>query len=260
MSKIVNISKAKKGNKAESFFLGFIFIVAVLCFLLLSPIFQIKKIQVEGVLRLSANSIIDYSNLHYGENIFRINKKEIAENIKKVAYIDEVKIRREWPNGIVIHVKESNPVAEVEFYGSKLMIDEKAKLLEVVTDDIPTNFPQLLGITLNEIVLGEKIHANEEEKLEDFLEVLKSAEENGILKNVTKIVENNGILLYLDEGDIVNLGDVENLPYKMLLLKEIAAKEETASYIDLHDLERKIIKPVWGLFDNSAAGGGTNEE
>ena len=70
MSKVVNISKAKKGKKAEGFFLGFIFMVAVLCFLLLSPVFQIKKIQVEGVLRLSSNSILEHSELHYGENIF----------------------------------------------------------------------------------------------------------------------------------------------------------------------------------------------
>jgi len=80
MSKVVNISKAKKGKKTEGFFLGLIFMVAVLCFLLLSPVFQIKKIQVEGVLRLSANSIVEHSELHYGENIFRIDKEEVIKN------------------------------------------------------------------------------------------------------------------------------------------------------------------------------------
>ena len=104
MSKVVNISKAKKGKKAEGFFLGFIFMVAVVCFLLLSPVFQIKKIQVEGVLRLSANSILEHSGLQYGENIFRIDKQEIVKNVKKVSYVDEVTIRRAWPNGVVIHV------------------------------------------------------------------------------------------------------------------------------------------------------------
>lgn len=259
MSKVVNISKAKKGKKAEGFFLGFIFMVAVLCFLLLSPVFQIKKIQVEGVLRLSANSIIEHSELHYGENIFRIDKEEIIKNVKKVSYVDEVSIHRVWPNGIIIHVTESEPIGEVEFYGSKLMIDENSKVLEVVTDDVPTNFPKLVGITLEEIVLGDIIHAKEQEKLEDFLEVLKSSKENDILKKVTKITEEDGILLHFEEGDVVNLGDAGNLPYKMSFLKEIIAKEETPSYIDLRS-ERVLVKPVWGMFDNSATGGVTNEE
>jgi len=39
----------------------------------------------------------------------------------------------------------------------------------VVTDDVPTNFPKITGVTVNEIVLGEIIPANEKEKLEDFL-------------------------------------------------------------------------------------------
>jgi len=260
MSKVVKISKAKNGNKGKSFFLGFIFIVGVICFLLLSPMFQIKQIMVEGVLRLSKNSIVDHSGLFYGQNILKIDKTAVIENVKKLSYVDNVTVRRVWPDGVKILVEESDPIAEIEFYGSKLMIDENAKLLEVVTDDVPTNFPKITGVTVNEIVLGEIIPANEKEKLEDFLQVLKISEENDILKQVTKIMEKDGILLYFENGHVANLGDAGNLEYKMLLLQEIIAKEETASYIDLHDLTRIVTKPVWGMFEETTAGGATVEE
>ena len=257
MSKIVNISKAKKKTKGKVFFLGFIFIVAVICFLLVSPVFQIKRIMVEGVLRLSKNTIVDNSGIYYGQNIWKIDKKAIEENIKKVSYVDSISIRRAWPDGIVLHVIESNPIAEVEFYGSKLMIDENAKLLEVVTDNVPTNFPNLTGITVNEIVLGEKICANESEKLEDFLEVLKILKENDMLEKVKKVTENEGILVHFENGHVVNFGDAGNLPYKLSVLTAILEKEETASYIDI---TKKVTKPVWGMFEETTSGGVTNEE
>ena len=257
MSKIVNISKAKKKTKSKGFFLGFIFIVAVICFLLVSPVFQIKRIMVEGVLRLSKNSIVDSSGLYYGQNIWRIDKKAIEDSIKRVSYVDSVSIRRAWPDGIVLHIVESDPIAELEFYGSKLMIDENAKLLEVVTDNVPTNFPSLVGFTVNEIVLGEKICANEGEKLEDFLEVLKMLKGNDMLEKVTKVTENEGILVHFENGHVANFGDAGNLPYKMSVLNAILEKEETASYIDI---TKKVTKPVWGMFDNSTAGGATSEE
>lgn len=257
MSKIVNISKAKKEKKNTGFFLGFIFVVAVICFLLVSPIFQVRRIMVEGVLRLSENTIIDSSGLFYGQNVWRINKNEIVENIKKIAYVDSVSVRRAWPDGIVLQVTESNPIAELEFYGSKLIIDENAKLLEVVTDNVPTHLPRLLGITVNEIVLGEIVSVNEKEKLEDFLEVLKILKENDMLKNVEKINESEGILVHFENGHVANFGDAGNLAYKLAVLNAIFEKEETASYIDI---TQKMTKPVWGMFDESTDGGVTNEE
>jgi len=68
-----------------------------------------------------------------------------------------------------------------------------------------------------------------------------------MLNDVVKLAENEGILVSFSIGHVVYFGDIDNLQYKIELLKGIWEKEENPAYIDLHNLETIITKPVWGM-------------
>lgn len=59
-------------------------------FFLLSPIFNIKNINVSGNSKISSEEILSLSQLRKDENIFKINKQDTREKVKQNAYIDTV--------------------------------------------------------------------------------------------------------------------------------------------------------------------------
>lgn len=249
MSKIVKITKAKKKSKNRIGFLGLLLVGAVVCFFLLSPIFAIDDIEVNGNITSTEKYIISSSGILYGENILKMNKFEAIEKINTIPVIEETTIKRKWPDKIIITVTEKEPIAETKFYGSKLLISEAGEVMNVITDDTQTNYPNLEGITVKDVTVGKELICAEKERLKKYLEVLKSLKENDMLNNVIKLTDDEGVLISFDVGHVAFLGDIDNLHYKISLIKEIWKKEENPSYIDLHNLEKIITKPVWGMLE-----------
>ena len=101
----------RKKRRIRNFlrFLTFIIlIVACSIFAFVSPIFNIKEISVENNDFLSKDTIISLSELSTGQNIFKINKNNIARKIETNAYVENVKIKRKLPNKIILEVTERN--------------------------------------------------------------------------------------------------------------------------------------------------------
>lgn len=251
MSNIVKITKAKKKSKSHAGFLGLILVALIICFFLVSPIFAIENIEVNGNKTVTSNYIISATDTLYGENILKMNKFNIIDKINALPSIEETDIKRKWPNTIVITVKEKEATAEVDFYGSKLLLSENGDVISVITDNLVTGLPVLEGITIKDVVTGEKVKCKEEEKLKKYLEVLKKLKENGMLNDVIKLSEKEGFLVHFDVGHVAFLGDTDNLPRKLEWLKGIWEKEENPAYIDLHNLDKVITKPVWGMLNEN---------
>lgn len=249
MSKVVKITKLKKKSKNHLGFLGLVLVILIFCFLLLSPIFEIENIEVIGNEKVTTNYIISATDNLYGENILKMNKFNVIDKITALPVIEEAYIKRKWPNTITITVKEKETVAELAFYGSKLLISEDGYVIKVITDDEETGLPVLEGIQIQEVITGEYVKCKEEEKLKKYLEVLKKLSENAILNDVTKLSENDGILVYFKVGHVAFLGDSDNLQRKIEWLKGIWEKEENPAYIDLHNLDKVITKPVLGMLN-----------
>lgn len=247
MSNVVKITKIKRKSKSHAGLLGLLLIVAIICFFLLSPIFAIENIEVKGNTNVTSNHIVSVSGITYKKNILQINKYDAVNKINALPIIKETTIRRSWPNTIIITVEEKTAVAEVKFYGSKLLISEDGDVIDVVTDGKESNCPLLEGITVQDVKTGEKLICKEEEKLKKYLEVLKKLKENDMLNGVVKLGEKDGFLVYFEIGHIAYLGDTDNLQRKMEWLKSVWQKESNPAYIDLHNLDKVMTKPVWGM-------------
>lgn len=250
MSNIVKITKAKKKSKSHVGFLGLLLFVAIVCFLLLSPIFAIDEIEVIGNNVSTNKYIISASGILYGQNILSINKFDAINNINNIPIVDHSSIERIWPNKIAITIVEKNAIADVLFYGSKLIISGDGIVIDIITDDTETNLPTLDGITIKDVVLGRKVLCVEEEKIKKYLEVLKKLEENDMLKSVIDVWDKDGIFVSFDIGHVIYFGDTDNLQHKIDWLRGILIKEGNPAYIDLHDLNKVITKPVWGMLDS----------
>ncbi|MBZ4644978.1 MAG: cell division protein FtsQ [Petroclostridium sp.] len=236
-----------KKRTSRKFFGLLLLLIGVLLISLFLPVFNIAAIDVKGNDRVSAQDIIDASGIEKGINIFRADLVKAKTNIRKIPYIDSVKISRVFPNSITITVVERKPVGYIPFMGSYIFIDQKGNVLEVVPEVKDKILPVIVGLKFNEFKLGEVIKVDEEKKLEIIVDCVREIINNKLLDQISHIdvhdVDN--IQLNVRKQIIVTLGDSQKIGYKMSFLKEILneLKNGEKGYIDLRNVDRVTFRP-----------------
>ena len=85
--------------------------------------FQVETVAVTGNSRYSQEEIIKATGIQTGDNLFRMNKYQIAHQVLQgLPSVEELTIRRALPSTIVITVKEWDAVARVEAPGTSAVV------------------------------------------------------------------------------------------------------------------------------------------
>ena len=225
--------KRRKRIKKIKFVLKIVILIAVIAggtaFALISPIFNIKDIQVINNSQVNSDTIVSLSGIKTGQNIFRFLKSKSIEKIKENPYIENIKIHRKLPSTIQIDVEERTPTYSIDYVGKSALINNQGYILEIVEDN------RGLPIILNSITAQEEISAGQRlkdedlEKLGDILKIMSSAKDNNLDTQVTNIdiKDKNNYSIYLEqEKKTIHLGDTSNLSNKMLYILAIIEQEK----------------------------------
>jgi len=226
-NKVIKEKKKKNFKIFKYIFITCAIAAAIICFLL-SPIFNLSEVKIIGNNKVSPETILSFSDVKIGENIFKINKFNIISKIKQNAYIEEVNIKRKLPTILEIDVKERVPTYMLEYVNSFAYINNQGYMLEISDDKI--NKPTIIGISTNpeDIKPGNRLAEADLLKLESVLKIMESATSNDMGELVTKIDISDKLnyKLYMEtEGKTVILGDTSDIATKMLHVKKIIEKE-----------------------------------
>ncbi len=218
--------KKKKNKSVLKTFLKLIvfvgLIIGIISFLMISPMFNIEEIQVSNNIKLSSDTYISLSGVKYGENIYRINKKQIIEKIKENAYVKNVKIVRMLPNKLKFEVEERVATYMIKLANSYMYIDNQGYMLEISKDKIKV--PILTGITTNmeDIKVNNRLCEEDLEKMNDVLEIYHVAETTDVAELITEIDisnKSNYKLVLESEKKNVYIGEADNLINKFDWIK-----------------------------------------
>lgn len=225
--------KRRKRIKKIKFVLKIVILIALIAggtaFALISPIFNIKDIQVINNIQVNSDTIVSLSGIKTGQNIFKFLKSKSIEKIKENPYIENIKIHRKLPSTIQIDVEERTPTYSIDYVGKYALINNQGYILEIVEDN------RGLPIILNSITAQEEISAGQRlkdedlEKLGDILKIMSSAKDNNLDTQVTNIdiKDKNNYSIYLEqEKKTIHLGDTSNLSNKMLYILAIIEQEK----------------------------------
>lgn len=227
-----NAKKRKRRQRIIKFVLLLILITGTIVFALVSPIFNIQKIEVKGNVKIDSSTITSLSNLKIGNNIFKNSKTEIIKNIKENQYIDNVEIRRKLPETIEIVVKERTIAYQIQVIDSYIYIDYQGYLLEKSANR--EKVPIIEGIETDQDTLlsGKRIKNEDIESLNAILKIMKNAKNIQIENLINKIIIDNQkeyILCLNSEKKYIYLGDIGNITNKMLYIQVILEKEKGIS-------------------------------
>ena len=231
--KTSNSKKKKKSrmSKIVKFFMLLILIIGTIIFAMVSPIFNIEEINVEGNYKVTKNTVISLSDIKEGTNIFRYSKDRISEKIKTNQYINSVNIERQLPNTINIKVEERTVAYQIKVMESYIYVDSNGYILE--RSSVDANVPIISGFNttqdelLNNVRMSEKDLSN----LNVIIKMIDNAKEFEIYSLITSInIEDDEYIMYLkDKKKYIYFGDGTDITNKMLFAKEILKMEEGKS-------------------------------
>lgn len=218
------LKKKKRIKLMLKFTALLIIIIAGIIFALVSPIFNIKEINVSNNNQINTETIISLSQLNLGQNIFKFNKNKVNKNIKTNAYIESVEIKRKLPNKVQIQIEERKQEYNVEFLNGYAYINNQGYILQISEEK--QALPTIQGISTpdEQIVEGNRLNSEDLEKLEVIIQIMnicKNYELDSKITNIDISTKDEYTLYLEEEKKTIYLGDKSNLSNKMLYVQVI---------------------------------------
>src|SRR5450631_93233 len=205
--------------------------------------FRVKSVEVSSCKRLSRDEILAMAGVEPGRDLLRMNLKRMGEQIAQNPWVETVRIRRYYPDGLSISIVEREPLAVVNM-GFFYYLDKKATVFKVLNQGDRLDYPVVTGFSEEDLSSDP---AGTKEALQATCELLKILREKGafILADVSEIHYDKGygFTLFTASGGLpvkIGSGDFSGKIERFAkIYQELMAQRPTLHYIDL-DYNDKI--------------------
>lgn len=235
-------------------------------------LFNISDIKVVGLSQYEEDDIKSASKVKIGDNLIKTDVDTIKKNVlNTLMYVDDVRVKKQFPSNIIIEVKPSIPTAMVLYGDTYLLISENGKILEKL-EEPSRNVPVIKGFVPASDIITKNVYweysdtnNNDETTGEDFKD---DKERNKALKLICQQIKNQN-LYSIKEFDIsdaysisanyqnrisIRLGNSSELEYKLkyamqILTEQLPADKEgylifrsnnQYQYVSKEDMEKHI--------------------
>ena len=220
--------KAKKRRRRGSRILYYALFatvtVIVLYVLSVTVLFNIDTITVSGDESADKEQIILESGIRIGDNLFRANIDAAARRVLQnhIKY-DGVRVERNFPTGITIHLEPANIVAVCADRGTFYSISSGNRVIEVEsTAPQYSAYPLVYGCVFDGIKQGDRLTASDTNKLEALTIVLDAIRDNA-LSGVTHIdISDLSTIRVFWRGQAeLKFGGLDGFSYEMSCVKKL---------------------------------------
>lgn len=225
----------------------FLFIVHwVYVHLLGDPFFRVKEVEMAGGQKIPKETLLSLTATEGISNLFSVKSKEIVKRLESHPWIEQVSVRKIFPNKILIQVEEKKPMAIIQLE-ELYYIDTKGEIFAPVGDKDEYNYPYLTGLTRQGL---EKDPVKAKRLITKALELLrmKNQGKNFAFEEISEIYmeEIFGIHFFTKaEGVEIKMGweDFdEKLKRLSLIWSDLRRRGFSATSIDCRDLGRMVVR------------------
>lgn len=211
--------KKRKANKRRrkkkvALIIFVIFAIAIFAGLSLTVFFPVKSIKATGSEYYESTELINCSGIKIGENVLRINKKNVLLNIQKdLPFVSDITIEKNLDGNIVIKAKDSKEVFVYNCDNKYYSTDNTGRVLKNY-DSLPENMLHIICETkLNE----EKTYVviEDEKKLAAINTVSTQTEFFVLNANELDVTNTHEIKMLFDNRLKVNFGDISYFNEKL---------------------------------------------
>ena len=185
----------KNNNRIYFYIFSFIFLTKIINLNFLNKIkqkFLIKNININTREIEIKNKIFNKTNYLIKKNIFFLNSKKLKSNLNDLNFLEDVKIRKDYPSTITISAKQTELLAITFVNQKKFYLGQNGELID---------FSQFKNIQKLPIIFGKF-------SVSDYLDLKKELNEQNIHSNIILkyyFHKNKRWDLYLKENIIIQL-------------------------------------------------------
>ena len=219
-------------------------VLAILCLaaFLLSPVFNIEKVTVEGNKYYSQEELTEALQGVVGKNYFsalftnapfshldyifkaRLYHQE-QQLINDKTYIKTADVICDFPHTVHVRVIERTPAFLTKFQGEYLLVDSEGYVLEVFSDEEKPAYPTVEGLQVESYKTGKSLKSQSTSgKLELAIKICNLMQQSEFLEGYIDIIDitnENAIWMFASPSLSVKFGDDSDLAMKISTLKGI---------------------------------------
>lgn len=108
--------------------------------------FRVRKVEIEGEHKISRETLLSLAVIEGMPNLFSVKLEEVAKRLESHPWIEQVRVKKIFPNRILIQIEEKKPMAIIQLE-ELYYIDTKGEIFSRVGERDEYNYPYLTGLT-----------------------------------------------------------------------------------------------------------------
>lgn len=217
-------------------------VVVIATVFLMSIFLRINDIRVEGNEHYTDEEIIKAIDIEQGDNLFFFDRfAAISRVFAKLPYVEEVSVKRELPDRVIIRVAECKALAYIAVGDENWTIDHNCKVLGKATSGELGSLIRIEGIDPGTLLIGEKLTTSDGDEMPvDFVsDALHQIQGRQLAEHVRSMdfTEILGVKLQYGTRFTVILGGRSSLDHKFAMLESVLEqlKAGDVGIIDVSD-------------------------
>ena len=219
-------NRRRQRNNSVYYLLVILLVIGVGITLSTTLLFNISDIKVVGQSQYMESEIKEACGVRVGDNLVKTDVNLVRDNvISGLMYVDDARVKKKFPDILMIEVKPSIPTAMIEYGGTYLLISENGKILEKFSEP-SKGVPVIKGYSPETDIITTNIYSSDEQK-------------DKILKNICQLITDQNLysMIDFDISDIyaisanyqnrisIRLGNSSELDYKLSYAMQILTEQ-----------------------------------
>ena len=224
--------KAKKRRKITPFLIVVsVFIFAAAVYLCLTMLFNVDRINIEGNTLYEELDLIETSGIEKGENLFEVDTAYAEDKLYSVySYIEEVEVKRAFPNAVNIKIVEAIPFSVIEEADGYTLVSAGGKVLERGLEEVPREMLSVRGLST--------ITSTEDDikRMDLMKKIIGTMQKLGMENyNFLDLSDTLEITMIYDNRVKVNLGNELEMDYKLQFADNVITEKLSKTGYQLVD-------------------------
>lgn len=256
--------KASKRRKITPFLIVMsVFFVAAAIYLCLTMLFNVDHIRIIGNTIYEEHQLIETSGIEKGENLFEVDTAYAENKLYSVYnYIEDVEVKRSFPNAVTITITEAVPFSVVEEADGYTLVSGGGKVLERALEEIPYG---LLTVRGPSTITSTEDDQKRMELMQRIINTMIDLEMEGYdFLDLTDTLE---IIMIYGDRVKVNLGNELELEYKLQFAHKVITEDLSKTGYHLVDasvpgeiMTKEMTVSPWDTLDKVSGTGYSDED
>lgn len=224
----IDIQKRIKRRRRRFKVVFFLIVISLATmFLFKTPVFKVRNIVVNGNSVVFEEELVELSGVNIGDNLLKLNIRQINENILVNPYIETSKIRRTILGSVYITVSERKAAGIASFRNKYATFDKKGVIIELIDSMEGMNLPLIQGLEIQNALPGKTMEILNKRKLDAFSIIINNISNSGLSDIINEIDLNNlvSVVLKTVHGISIKIGTIENIGRKLAASKAIIEQD-----------------------------------